>query len=457
MAHPQSAVHRTVLVVDVEGFGDPRRTNPNQVAVRAGLYRSLRHAFAAAGISWEDCDQEDRGDSVFCLHTPDAHKGLFVESLPHALAKAVRLHNSTHPDEEQIRLRMALHAGEINYDEHGATGAAINMAFRLLEAPQLKKALAASTGVLALIVSSWFFDEVVRNSPIADPATYRRITIEVKETTTQAWMSLPDRPYPPDEAILAAKAATEGARQSPTAHVPHQLPARPQACHELFADLVGRVADQGGGLFRRGGVEVVGAGELDGFGVQPFAGHLRHPGGGERAIVLRQQVGGRDRRRVVLRDFGVDGGQVAELQRRQGFSQGDQIRVVEEEVGRQDRITGGVDAEPLLVRDRRRVLPDFGEQASLTGVVGHGGGEPHLVTRAEAAGQRGHQQAGRGVRDDDGPVEVVRDLVGEQDGVILGRRGRRAGHVDGHRAMAAFRQGLDQRLEPGGGMGRAVH
>jgi hypothetical protein len=48
MAHSRSAVHRTILVVDVEGFGDPRRTNPHQVTVRDGLYRALRNVFDTA-------------------------------------------------------------------------------------------------------------------------------------------------------------------------------------------------------------------------------------------------------------------------------------------------------------------------------------------------------------------------------------------------------------------------
>ena len=59
---------------------------------------------------------------------------------------------------------MALHAGEVNYDEHGVTAASVNLAFRLLDASALKAALAGSPGVLAVIASSWFFEEVVRHS-----------------------------------------------------------------------------------------------------------------------------------------------------------------------------------------------------------------------------------------------------------------------------------------------------
>ena len=190
----QLAVHRTIVVVDVEGFGDLSRTNAHQVAIRAGLYRAMREAFGRAGISWDDCGREDRGDGVFVLVPAEVPKGLLVESLPSALVTALRAHNAAHPGPERIRLRMALHAGEVRYDEHGVTAASVNLAFRLLEAGALKAALAGSPGVLAVIVSSWFFEEVVRHSGAA--AGYRPIEVAVKETTTTGWICLPDHVNP---------------------------------------------------------------------------------------------------------------------------------------------------------------------------------------------------------------------------------------------------------------------
>ena len=85
-----------------------------------------------------------------------------------------------HLGPERIRLRMALHAGEVRYDDHGVTAAAVNLAFRLVNASALKEALAGSPGVLAMIVSSWFFDEVVRHSGAA--AGYLPVQVAVKET-----------------------------------------------------------------------------------------------------------------------------------------------------------------------------------------------------------------------------------------------------------------------------------
>ncbi|HEV8561747.1 MAG TPA: tetratricopeptide repeat protein [Actinophytocola sp.] len=185
-------MHRTILAVDVEGFGDRSRTSLHQVAVRNGLYRALRKAFREADISWADCHREDRGDGVFILARPEVPKARFVDPLPQAMVDALREHNRDRCAEERIRLRMALHAGEIYVDDHGVTATAINHTFRLLDALPLKAALADSPGVLALVVSSWFYDEVVRHSSGASADSYRSVTVKVKETVTTCWIRLPD-------------------------------------------------------------------------------------------------------------------------------------------------------------------------------------------------------------------------------------------------------------------------
>ena len=103
MEDQRLAVHRTIVVVDVEGFGDQRRTNAHQVAVRAGLYRVMREAFGRAGISWDDCGVEDRGDGVFVLIPAEVPKGLLAESVPPALVTALRGHNGAHPRPERFQ------------------------------------------------------------------------------------------------------------------------------------------------------------------------------------------------------------------------------------------------------------------------------------------------------------------------------------------------------------------
>lgn len=200
------AVHRTIVAVDVEGFGDPRRRNPDLSSVHQNIYDVLKRAFTRSGIPWERCDYADRGDGALILGGPDADmpKASFVERLPLALAQELSQHNSGHPEPERFRLRMALNAGEViirRNDAVGTTGiadgAAVILACRLLDAQPLREELGRSPGVLALIASSYFYDQVIRHSPGIDVFAYRHVKVTVKETTADAWITLPDQPRRP--------------------------------------------------------------------------------------------------------------------------------------------------------------------------------------------------------------------------------------------------------------------
>lgn len=208
-AESGAAVHRTIMLVDVECFGAAGRSDRHQLAVRAGTYAALRRAFEQTGIPWQRCDREDRGDGVFLLVPPDIAKAPFVDELPARLSSALWAHNRDHPPEEQIRLRMALHAGEVRYDEHGATATAINLAFRLLDSAGLKTALRRSSGTLAVIVSPWFFDEVVRHSTVG--TSFRSVRVAQKETITTGWISLPDGEHATASAVPPWRPADQSA------------------------------------------------------------------------------------------------------------------------------------------------------------------------------------------------------------------------------------------------------
>jgi tetratricopeptide (TPR) repeat protein len=190
--HQQLPVHRAIMVVDVERFGDRSRTNLDRLTIRDGLYKALTQVFRESWIAWADCQREDRGDGALILIPPDVPKTHLVTSLPVGLVAAITRYNAERTVPEQMRLRMALHAGEVYYDAHGVAGAAINHAFRLVEAPALRSALDASPGALALIVSDWFYDEVVRHDPVAVPGLYRRVQVTVKETVTVGWVRVPE-------------------------------------------------------------------------------------------------------------------------------------------------------------------------------------------------------------------------------------------------------------------------
>src|SRR4051812_17294077 len=244
MVDVRPAVHRTILAVDVESFGDPARTNADQVAVRDLVYRALANAFAGAGVVWDECDREDRGDGVLVVIPPTVPKAVLPDAVSRCLAAELLAHNDANGDAgRRIRLRMAIHAGEIHYDDHGVAGRSVNHTFRLLEAAELKSVLARSSSVLALIVSDWFFDEVVWQSDPAGRVAYEAVRVVAKETDAGAWVR------------LFGTAATPVRVSAVRASVPRQLPplgrhfvGRASEREQLDAFADAAAAEAGGGV-----------------------------------------------------------------------------------------------------------------------------------------------------------------------------------------------------------------
>src|ERR1700754_2902598 len=138
------------------------------------MYHALEEAFGPE--DWPLCPRYDRGDGALILVPPIVPKARLVTSLPSRLETALARHNAAAEQRSgdraaatQIQLRIAVHAGEVTFDEHGVLGAAIDDTFRLVEEPLLKTELAGSQGACALIASEWFYSDVVYHHEDAQP------------------------------------------------------------------------------------------------------------------------------------------------------------------------------------------------------------------------------------------------------------------------------------------------
>jgi hypothetical protein len=200
------ALHRSIICVDVEKYGV--RANWEQLAVRELMFRALDTAFAGSRVPAEHVACEDRGDGALILVDPAVPKEHLAGAFPARLAACLERHNGTAAPGARVRLRVAMHAGEVHYDRHGVAGSAINLPFRLLEAGALKDALRNSAGVLAVIASEWFYKEVVTQNRTCEAAAYRRVRVSVKETRTPAWVrALPLGPVAAETSAPAAGSA----------------------------------------------------------------------------------------------------------------------------------------------------------------------------------------------------------------------------------------------------------
>ncbi|GAB3133270.1 hypothetical protein GCM10027258_02120 [Amycolatopsis stemonae] len=185
-----AAHHKTIMAVDIAGYNDPRRTTAHRLVVHEGFWKLMRSAFADVGVPWDVLFMENTGDGAMIQLPPEVAKADLVAELPDRMLAELRRYNAVHAEEANVRLRVALHAGEVYQGSHGTISDATSFAFRLLEEPAVKKALKESGAALALIVSDTFFRDVVRADPAADADSYRRIPVEVKETKTEAWLRL---------------------------------------------------------------------------------------------------------------------------------------------------------------------------------------------------------------------------------------------------------------------------
>jgi hypothetical protein len=217
---PGRSQHCLLFAVDVAGFG--RRDDEVQLNIRTALYRVLIAAFRAGGIAWENCHHEDRGDGVLVivpLHMPTVV--VFDPLLPR-LEAGLRRHNRLSCAVAQIRLRVAVHVGEVHRDRHGVAGTAVNHLFRLLDAPAVRAALAASRGELTLIVSHYVYDSVLRHAGARVALTaYRPVDVAVKETRTPAWVQT-SSPRPVED-LLPEEPVTADTLRRGYFSLPHEL------------------------------------------------------------------------------------------------------------------------------------------------------------------------------------------------------------------------------------------
>jgi Cyclic nucleotide-binding domain len=187
---PLNGENCTVFLTDVVGFGARTRTDSDRLLIREVLFRMTQ----AAVQDIPDARTEDRGDGFLTVVPPSVSTARVIDQLLKKFPVALEIHNTTERESARFKLRLALNVGPVVSDM-GVSGEAIIVAARLLEAPHFKTALTGSTASLGVIASPFVYETTIRHS--ADPqdlASYSEVPVEVKESSTTAWMKLFDAP-----------------------------------------------------------------------------------------------------------------------------------------------------------------------------------------------------------------------------------------------------------------------
>jgi hypothetical protein len=189
-------VHRSIFAIDVEE--STSRTNPGRQEMREQIYRLLLKSLGAAGIEARHRDPfTDRGDGVLVLVHPvdDVPKPVLLSRLVPAFASLLCQYNRGAAAERSrpLRLRSVIHAGEVHIDSQGYYGEDLDVAFRLLEAPDFKAYHRQTAAPLGVIVSDIIYWSVVRHGYEGiDAGEFRPLmAVTVSCRSTQGWVYAP--------------------------------------------------------------------------------------------------------------------------------------------------------------------------------------------------------------------------------------------------------------------------
>ncbi|WP_410671880.1 hypothetical protein [Amycolatopsis sp. cmx-4-68] len=190
--------HRAIVAVDIEG--STTRTNSVRALLRDVLFQLLDEAFIAGGVGRKHREPfVDRGDGALCLVRPfdQVPKTLLLATVVPALADLLDKHARNAP-ELAFRLRVAVHAGEVHRDSRGPYGEDVDIACRLVDAPELKRRLRETAEPLALAVSQEIHRAVVRHGyPGIDGGAFTQaVQIKLGDERLRAWLYTPEAGRP---------------------------------------------------------------------------------------------------------------------------------------------------------------------------------------------------------------------------------------------------------------------
>jgi hypothetical protein len=192
--------HRAIVALDIEH--STSRPDPVKAELRNKTYEMFDAALFSAGIRKRYRDRFiDRGDGLLALIHPvdQAPKVVLLNRAIPAFSRLLADHNASLPGpsraQRQLRVRVVVHAGEVHYDANGCFGEALDVAFRLLDAARVKRALREAAGPLTLVVSGDIYRSVVRHGydGIDQHAFHPLVRVQIAGNRFPGWIHIPEK------------------------------------------------------------------------------------------------------------------------------------------------------------------------------------------------------------------------------------------------------------------------
>jgi hypothetical protein len=188
--------HRVIVALDIER--STSRPDPVKAEFRTMLYELFDAALRSSGVSARRRDRFiNRGDGLLALIDPADQVLLFNLVIP-VFSQLLTSYNASlpHPGgrDSQLRVRVVMHVGNVHDDDNGCFGEALDIAFRLLDAPRAKMALKEARGPVLVVVSGDVYDSVAPHGSDGTrrpPSGRHLVTAQVAGHEYQGWIHVP--------------------------------------------------------------------------------------------------------------------------------------------------------------------------------------------------------------------------------------------------------------------------
>jgi hypothetical protein len=191
-------LYRAIVALDIER--STCRPNPIKGELRNKTYELFEAALRMSGIG--SCHHDpfiDRGDGILALIHPvdQVPKATLLNRTVPLFSRLLTDYNASLPQRSQqqlqLRVRVVMHAGEVHYDTNGCFGEALDVAFRLLDAARVKRALREMADPLILIVSGDIYSSVVRQGygGIDLESFHQQVRVQVAGRRYPGWIHFP--------------------------------------------------------------------------------------------------------------------------------------------------------------------------------------------------------------------------------------------------------------------------
>ena len=176
----------SALVDDLVGYS--KLTGKRQAKVREELDGIRERAARAAGLDRSSWYVQDRGDGELALVPVTVPKARLVADYVRELVTELGEYNQSRNAEGRIRLRVALHHGDVR----GFAGDPTVVACRLLDSQPLRDALGGSPDAdLALILSDQMYQATAAQRERGlDPRRFRRVEVRQEKFQGVGWITV---------------------------------------------------------------------------------------------------------------------------------------------------------------------------------------------------------------------------------------------------------------------------